>query len=452
MGGTRQRQNNVAFVWIILLVGYGVWQNYSFLEAQVNSSFLEAQVNMLSAGQLLITTIAIEGTTPTATAETSFSKLQLFLSAFPGSGPEDENINGFGELRETFLRTLQFFWTPDIHWNLTVVLDEPANPEHRGNLTEQVYSLFNNPEDARDWVSVAFNPLTNQSLYGHGWYIQQLIMLWADNFTNAEYIGFVDDDTIITKAVEPIDIFDEGGRPRALVKPADEAMENFPWFANWRESVGLALGRPSLVHSMVSFPLVVKADHLRQLREEMLSVHSWASSFAEVFSKLIYRGENGTKLEQICQFCIIMDYLFDKHRDEYRWHIENTRRANTRRATATTFPLPRVAQHFGYLYKDEQLQVKASTRAGRRELLSEMMKEGYCYSLPLTNMTAMDQDRCKEFDLQNDIFLKGEWSFEYTMSEWLKANATEVELAHKRRAEHNKIRRWDEVALKELFE
>jgi hypothetical protein len=47
--------------------------------------------------------------------ERSFSNLELFFSSFPGDHElkDDDTINGFTELRETFIRSLQFFWPRD---------------------------------------------------------------------------------------------------------------------------------------------------------------------------------------------------------------------------------------------------------------------------------------------------------------------------------------------------
>lgn len=413
-------------------------------------------------------------------AELAFSKLQLFVTTFPGNlkgldknHPEDNNeestMNGFVELRETFLRTLQFFWPRKPHWKLTVVLDDPpnANATEREYLTNKVWSLFEerqHDEKVRNSVSIEFNPLTNQSLYGTGWYIQQLIMLWADNFTDAEYIGFVDDDTIFTKAVQPIDLFDESGRPRALVRPRRGAHS-----ATWVKATDYAFGRLSEVFSMVSFPVIIKREHLREMREEILRVHSEYSYFDEFFSALIHRGRPRKDLTQISQFCFFMDFVFEKHRNEYRWHFETASRnttASTYSATAarnttnhTMGPplepemfdlLPRISQHFTWIFVSQKIRYREiKTVAGRRNNLAYIMREGYCYSLPLGNLTAIDEQRCRMFDVQNGAYAKGEWEFENHFSVW--HNTSEAAVAHKKRAAHNTIREWNEDMIKQLF-
>ena len=41
---------------------------------------------------------------------------------------------------------------------------------------------------------------------------QQLMMLWADNFTESEYVAFVDSDAVFLTAVDREDLF-ENGKP-----------------------------------------------------------------------------------------------------------------------------------------------------------------------------------------------------------------------------------------------
>ena len=153
--------------------------------------------------------------TSTITADYALANLQLFVPAFPRKLQKDKQNRhlfvGFEELRSTLVTSLEFFWPAD-QLNLLVVLDDTVYTtlEEKEAMTMQVKSFFSTSPP----ITVAYNPRSNQTLYKSGWNIQQLIMFWADNFTNAEYIGFVDDDTIFTKAVLPYDLFDDRGRPR----------------------------------------------------------------------------------------------------------------------------------------------------------------------------------------------------------------------------------------------
>ena len=122
----------------------------------------------------------------------AFSKLQLFVPSFPG---------GFEEFQSTLIRGLQFFW-PLENLKITVVLDDTVyeTVHERSAMTDKVHSFFRKEIP----VTVAYNPRSNKTLYNSGWDIQQLIMFWADNFTPAEYIGFIDDDTLFSKRSEHV--------------------------------------------------------------------------------------------------------------------------------------------------------------------------------------------------------------------------------------------------------
>jgi hypothetical protein len=75
----------------------------------------------------------------------SFSNLELFVSAFPGQDDlkDEDAINGFTELRETFIRSLQFFWPRD-YIRITAVLDDTtySNDQERDGLVARFKSLF----------------------------------------------------------------------------------------------------------------------------------------------------------------------------------------------------------------------------------------------------------------------------------------------------------------------
>ena len=56
--------------------------------------------------------------------------------------------------------------------------------QERDLLSKSFTNLFNDNED----MNVQFNPLTNTTLYETGWFIQQLVMFWADNFTDTDLL------------------------------------------------------------------------------------------------------------------------------------------------------------------------------------------------------------------------------------------------------------------------
>ena len=146
-------------------------------------------------------------------------------------------------------------------------------------MTYTVHSLFRHPNPNQ--VSVRYNPRSNNTLYGRGYVIQQLIMFWADNFTDADYIGFVDDDTVFTGSVQPSDLFDDEGRPRALVKPTELSYKG--WVGTTRE----VLKQKPLANGMNYFPVIVHRSLLRDLRAHILSLHPQYSCFDDFYREFL---------------------------------------------------------------------------------------------------------------------------------------------------------------------
>ena len=135
--------------------------------------------------------------------ESEWPDLMLFVPVFPG---------GENELNKLLLRSLKFFW-PKKYLKLTFLVDEELATEIRNPFVERIKKSMENEAEV---VYVKFNSIPREVYGGRGQDRQQLIMFWADNFTDAEYVGFLDDDTLITNYVLLEDIFDKKGRPHVL--------------------------------------------------------------------------------------------------------------------------------------------------------------------------------------------------------------------------------------------
>ena len=234
------------------------------------------------------------------TAISAFSKLQLFVPTFPG---------GYEELRETLIRSLEFFW-PLEQLNIMVVLDQSiyGSDKDRDNRTQEVYSFFQKGIP----VTVAYNPhYRNMSGHDLGMYVS----FWADNFTDAEYIGFLDDDTLFSMGVTDHDLFDERGRPRVLSKyPVGDIVDG--WHHNWHRVSHWALGIPSFINAMAYFPTIIHRRHLQIVREAMLQHHPEFACFDDLFVEMVHRTKG-----YYCHFVIIFDYIWWHHREDYDWRF-----------------------------------------------------------------------------------------------------------------------------------
>jgi hypothetical protein len=122
-------------------------------------------------------------------------------------------------------------------------------------------------------------------------------------------------------------------------------------------------------------------------------------------------------------------------------------------------PLPRVSQHCSYLYSNLHKLEALNTIHGRREAASDLLRAGYCYSLPLwsRNMSSLEEQRCRHFDVLNttsSLNVRGEWKFEMKKLYWLESNRTGVILAHAESMARNPLHHdWDDSAeeLESLF-
>ena len=387
-------------------------------------------------------------TTATDNQTKAFSNLELFVSCFPGD-PDDENVNGFTELQSTLIRSLQFFWPrPRDNLRITVALDDTvySTSEERNDITQHVKSFFDRDLVDRDRVSVVYNPLSDKVKYGRGYLIQQLIMFWADNFTNSEYIGFVDDDTLFSRSIQPNDLFDTMGRPRVIPLPADSNQR-------WTDGTRYSFQREPKVYGMTYFPVVIKRSLLRDMREFILRIHPQYSHFDEFYTALIRRhGEDLYDREnEFSQFYMMMDYAFHNHQDEYHWHIETSEPELDGFNVTHVEPFPRVSLHAGWM--DLENLEKHKNKKARREIVSNTLREGYCYSLPRWNQTALDEKRCASYNIDESLYWRGEWTFEYVATPWRwnQAFRDKMALAHAEKMKRNELRRWDDRELKEIF-
>jgi len=391
----------------------------------------------------------------------AFANLELFASVFPGNATS-EMVNGFTELQSTLIRSLQFFW-PLETLSMTLVLDDTVytNSEERDSMTTTTRSLFHASVAAK--VSIQYNSLSNHSLYGRGYLIQQLIMFWADNFTDAEYIGFVDDDTLFSGAVQANDIFDELGRPRVIVTPAKLTPRTW-----WTDATTFAFQQEPKVYGMNYFPVVINASLLHKMRAHIMLKHPQYSCFDDFYMALIRRnGENLHAIEnEFSQFYMMMDFAYQFHRDEYDWHIETHECDRLGFPQEQCLPFSRVSLHAGW-FSPNVHQDNYDTKEVRREFVSENLRRGYCYSLPppppstpaqsklhhqeYEEMAKLDNERCKQYNKSNYNW-KGEGHFEEPTA-WRNGEVTagQMRMAHRTKQQSRQLRAWDENELAFLF-
>jgi hypothetical protein len=256
--------------------------------------------------------------------------------------------------------------------------------------------------DINHGIQISTNKLPLRWYGGKGHRRQQLLMFYADGYTNAEYIGFADTDCKFITFVDREDLFEDGMpviNGRIGTYPANDWWLSVPASTQW-----LLGGLEEPMRCMSYFPVVIKAVHLKKMREYIFKVHNIASDDHRVFNK--YMSDKFSQFNAMCA------YLWHFHRSEYTWYVHSTdahtadaistevhqhRPNNSRPTTAATAtaivpgqladmsvfttemrrPKPRIAIHTRYQNHSEQIT-----------------QEGYCRSPPFPKLNRTMQAFC----------------------------------------------------------
>lgn len=210
------------------------------------------------------------------------------------------------EFKEQLLSSLQLF--QPFSAPITLVMDDERAEDHQNAIQLQQYM-----SSVRANHSISFAQPAEATYHSHGHTRQQLLMFWADNFTTAEYIGFVDTDTVFYTRVVDSDLFD-GPKPRiiGLVGRSESSFWSFV-----PPSTLAAVGQPEVMRCMTYFPVVIKRVHLQQLRKYVEALHG--KSFDEAFRNF---STSAADPKTFSQFNIMCNYLWYHHRDEYAWSLQ----------------------------------------------------------------------------------------------------------------------------------
>eukprot|EP00668_Euglena_longa_P012873 GGOE01015372.1.p1 GENE.GGOE01015372.1~~GGOE01015372.1.p1 ORF type:complete len:753 (-),score=127.90 GGOE01015372.1:182-2287(-) len=299
---------------------------------------------------------------PPSVKGTAWPDLRLFLPL---------HSSHFTMFRDIFWNSTLRFW-PEEHLRMTIMAD--AEDEALRPVLRQFLSGLSTT--VRRAIHVAHNPLL--PLYRRGHDRQQFFMFFADHYSDAEYIGFVDTDCLFVTPVVRSDLFVDG-KPIIIGVIGRAPVPGMEWWDMARYSTYFLLGKREVVRGMNYFPVIIHRSHLRELRAHVERLHG--NAFGEVFHR--------NNVRPFSQFTIMVTYLWYFHRDEYTWHLED-RRPGQGPYGVTDFeavgllpehlrPKARVAVHFPF-------QRKPPGGA------AAMMQEGSCRAglLPPRSCTAYD--------------------------------------------------------------
>lgn len=235
--------------------------------------------------------------------------LELFLPV---------NINGpperVFEWKNFFLKTFLTFWPIEIsNSKLMIMLDEDErNNSHVNEIRDELSSHQALAQRSR----IVFNDAPGVYYDNFGWKRQQYVMMYADNYTNAEFVGFVDTDCMFITYVHGSDIF-ENGKPVINGKTGNPYKRGQKEEMIWKEityNTYRTMGVPEPMKCMSYWPVVIRTKHIAEFRQFLEK--KFNLPFYEIMRLHISKKWFG-------QFDMFCSYLYYHHREEYSWYVHN---------------------------------------------------------------------------------------------------------------------------------
>jgi hypothetical protein len=330
-------------------------------------------------------------------------QLELFMPfrVYPNNNPR------FWEVETIYLQTYLFFWPVELSkTSLVLVYDkEDEASEHVRILN----GTINEIKQHRD-VEIQMKSMPQSPYYRGGHDRQQYLMFWADNYSNSEYIGYVDSDAAFITYVDREDLFEDE-------KPVVNARSGFhaanDGTNNWSIGTYNTLKVLEPFRCMAYFPFIIHRKHLQEMREYISQLHNM--SFGEVFYQIMSSNS-------FSQFNVMCTYLYYHHRDEYKWYVQIEQPdwdgvtpptpygqdSNMSKFTPEMRkPKPRIATHVRYrgCPRCSVLNFDANKHIIR---YYNFLLMGYCYGPPFPHNETKCQNETKPYDYYYEMY-----NFEY---------------------------------------
>ena len=275
------------------------------------------------------------------------------------------------EYRNVLVRSMKLF-VPNEIAKLLVVLDNEKPDDHA--FGEKIKKEWPYPD-------VCYTDPGDPGVY-YGWGKARMFwdMMHPDLCTNATYVGFVDGDTFFDTLVTPQLLFEER-------KPIIVAKIGLAPYACWVKATEAFLAKKEVMQCMSTFPVTVKTQHMKEMREVL------SKQFGKDFSR-VFRDSAVGGAHCICQFSFMCNYLWYNHRDEYAWHLHtlptgdwngadwrdgqvDPKYYHTEVKPEMKIPIPRTSVHLRYTIIKK---VEYLSREPPKEEVNDIIKEGLCYS------------------------------------------------------------------------
>lgn len=261
---------------------------------------------------------------------------------------------------------MRLFWPASLPLRMRVVLDAEDPEAHAAAINF-----------TRSWPFPAISYEERFSAQMRGKERQQLSMLWADKHTGSKYVGFLDTDTIYVTTVTQQSMFvdDKPVVFGAVGKPVNT------WWNTVPASTMHVLGLPETMKCMSYFPVIIAADHLRQLRSHVENMHN------RPFNDVIGDVDSS----HWCHFSIICTYIWHYHRQEYSFFVQEIVSGVNETVTgqdpdfqsilkSTGDVKARTTNHFRWVFESKTARHRANST-----LLAALLRRGFCYATDFTN-------------------------------------------------------------------
>jgi len=304
-------------------------------------------------------------------------KLSLFIPVGLKNGSSRNS-----EWSEVFLHSLTMFWPIALsNTSLVVMLDN----EVKGSELQQTYvdKIINEGKNKTNFPQIDVKYHVPNITYQSGHDRQQHVMFYADQYTDAEYIGFGDSDCLFFANIDREDLF-EDNKPVVHGRIGYLRKVQIP-YSRWPASTYHFLQMEEPMICMSYFPVIIKAAHLKDLREYLESIHK--SSFDTIFTAY---GSG----KSFSQFNIMCTFMWYKKNEEYKWYINDLTPWWNGIKPAPMYgqwseryifdkemfsPKPFISTHVRY-------RSTASALVGNPENVNKLFVRGLCHTSPETNI------------------------------------------------------------------
>ena len=236
-------------------------------------------------------------------------EIEMFVPLSLHHGPRDSR---FYEYETMLLRSMLTFWPLErSNMSLRLVFDE-EQIEPKQRVYNMIVDTFRGVK-SRFPGGIYFTPSPPaNNTYRSGYDRQQHMMLWADNYTTAEYIAFADTDCVFLTYVDREDLFEDG-------KPVINGRSG-PGFLDWRIAPWIThefSGLETPMRCMSYFPVIVKRAHLASLRAHVVEHWRNTTHLNRTFDEIFY---NVTSWSMPFQFDLMCTFLYYFKRNEYKFY------------------------------------------------------------------------------------------------------------------------------------